>query len=312
LNYLNSLKEYLKLDPRTKDEVIRELEGHIEDRVSELEESGLSEKEARESIVQILGPPKLVAQQIYEVYSQGSWRQSFFAALPHFLIAILFAMQWWHQTFWIATTILLVISTIIYGWCHGRPTWLFPWLGYLLVPVIVIGVLFIYLPGNWTTFAVLAYLPLALFLIVMVARQTLKQDWLFLSLMLLPLPIVLGWAVALNINNPYIVLEQMDETAHWIALSFAALALTVAVFIRLRKRWLKTGALLIPVLLILLLVAIDKSNSMGFLGWFLLTLLTIFIILGPALWVGITRRKHRRENTITQIRLGKYFVNKNV
>jgi hypothetical protein len=312
LNYLSSLKEYLRLDPRTKDEVIRELEGHIEDRVSELEESGLSEKEARESIVRILGPPKLVAQQIYEVYSQGSWRQSFFAALPHFLIAILFAMQWWHHTFWIATTILLVIGTIIYGWCHGRPTWLFPWLGYLLVPVIVIGVLFIYLPGNWTTFAVLAYLPVALFLVVMVARQTLKQDGLFLSLMLLPLPIVLGWAVALNISNSYIILERIDETAHWIALSFAALALTVAVFIRLRKRWLKTGALLIPVLLVLLLVALDKSNSMGFLGWFLLTLLTIFIILGPALWVGITRRKHRKKNTVVRVGSRKYFINKNV
>jgi hypothetical protein len=312
LNYLSSLKEYLKLDPHTKDEVIRELEGHIEDRIADLEKDGLSENEAKENVVRFLGPPKLVAQQIYEVYSQGSWRQSFFAALPHFLIAILFAMQWWHHTFWIATTILLVIGTIIYGWCHGRPTWLFPWLGYLLVPVIVIGILFIYLPGNWTTFAVLAYLPVALFLVVMVARQTLKQDGLFLSLMLLPLPIVLGWTVALNINNSYVVLNKINETAHWIALSFAVLALTVAVFIRLRKRWLKTGALLIPVLLVLLLVALDTSNSMGFIGWFLLTLLTIFIILGPAIWVGIARRKYSKKNTIVPIGSEKYSVNKNV
>ena len=164
----------------------------------------------------------------------------------------------------------------------------------------------------WTTVAALAYLPVAILLVVLVARQTVKQDWLFLSLMLLPLPIVLGWAVALNMETSFIKPEQINETAHWIALSFAVLALTVAIFIRIRKRWMKTGTLLIPVMLILLLVALDKGNSMGFLGWFILTLLTVIIILGPALWEGVLKRRHSKKDVTARIGPGKYIVNKNI
>lgn len=309
MKYLNILKSYLRLDSGMQEEVLREIEGHIEDRVHDFEEEGLSQEEATEKITQILGPPKLVAQQIYEVYSEGSWRQSFFAALPHFLIAILFAMHWWQHTFWISATIILVICTVIYGWCHGKPTWLFPWLGYLLFPVIIIGLIFIYLPGNWTIFAALAYFPLALAIVFLVARHTLRKDWLFISLMLLPLPIVLGWVVALKINASFIQFEKIHEAAPWIALSFMVLALAVAVFIRVKKRWIKTGALLIPVLLILLIVALDGRNALDFWGWLLLTALTGLNVLVPALVEGATKRNQIKHNVKHQIRLRKHFSN---
>ena len=308
MNYLSILKNYLKLDPGIENDVLRELEGHIEDRAHDLEEEGLSEDEAMEKIARILGPPKIVAQQIYEVYSQGTWRQTFFAAFPHFVIAILFAMHWWQHTFWIFTTIILAICTVIYGLCHGKPTWLFPWLGYLLVPVIAIGIVFIYLPGNWTTFAALAYLPAAFFIVLLVAKQTIKKDWLFVSLMLLPLPVILGWVIALKMEASFIHPDKVNESASWIALSFIVLALTVAVFIRVRKRWIKTGALLVPVLLILSLVAIDSSNSMGFWGWFTLTLFAVFNILAPALFEGSTKRKNSEIDIKNRINLRKLFI----
>jgi hypothetical protein len=307
VKYLSVLKSYLRIDSGMQDDVLREIEGHIEDRVHDFEEEGLSGEEATEKIAQILGPPKLVAKQIYEVYSQGTWRQSFFAALPHFLIAILFAMHWWQHTLWISATIIIVLCTVIYGWCRGKPTWLFPWLGYLLFPVIVIGVIFIYLPGNWTIYAAFAYFPLALTLIFLLGRQTLRKDWLFVSLMLLPLPIVLGWVVALKINTSFIEFEKVHEAAPWIALSFSVLALTVAVFIRVKKRWIKTGALLIPVLLILLIVALDRRNSLDFWGWLLLTLLTGLNVLGPALLEGATKRNRVEYNAKRRIRLQKHF-----
>jgi uncharacterized membrane protein len=131
LNYLNILKSHLRLDPEVKDDLLRELRGHIDDRISDLRESGMSESEAREIASDLLGSPQIIAQQIYEVYSQGSWRQTIFAILPHFLTAALFALHWWTNPIWLPIILFMVIGTVIYGWCHGKPAWLFSWLGFL-------------------------------------------------------------------------------------------------------------------------------------------------------------------------------------
>ncbi len=200
-NYLDNVRDCLRLDSTTKSDVVRELDTHLEDKTHELEESGLSEEEATKTAAQLLGSPRLVAQQMYEVYSQGSWRQALFAALPHFLIASLFALHWWQSPIWLSAVLVAVISAVIYGWCRGKPAWLFPWLGYCLIPVVTVGILLIYLPGGWTWLAATAYVPLALIAVVSVTRQTVKRDWLFASLMLLPIPIVLGWILALGTGH---------------------------------------------------------------------------------------------------------------
>ena len=87
---------------------MREYSTHLEDKCKELEDSGLSEEEANETATQLLGPPNLLAKQISEVYSQGSWKQAIFAALPHLLIALLFALRWWQHTIWLSGIVLLV------------------------------------------------------------------------------------------------------------------------------------------------------------------------------------------------------------
>ena len=282
-NYLSSFKSYLRLDHELADNLIRELHGHLDDSCRELQESGLSEEEATETAAQFLGSPRLIARQIYEVYSQGNWRQAFFAALPHFLVALLFAMHWWQSTIWLPAILVAVIGTVIYGWHHGKPTWLFPWLGYLLMPVIIVGVLLVYLPGGWTWFVALTYVPVALLILIWAIRQTLKRDWMFVSLMLLPVPIVLGWVLTLSIGNRFLGYERIYEAAPWIALSFAVLALTVTTFIRTRQRWIKAGTLLAPEILILSAVAVASKSVINFWVWLLLILLTLFLLLGPAL-----------------------------
>ena len=45
-HYLDIVRSYLRLDLSSEQEVIRELETHIEDRLQELKEAGLSEEEA--------------------------------------------------------------------------------------------------------------------------------------------------------------------------------------------------------------------------------------------------------------------------
>ena len=295
LKYTDSLKSYLRLDATAESNVVRELNAHLEDKKRELIEAGLSEKEAAATATRLLGSPQIVAKQMYEVYSQGSWRQAIFAALPHLLVAALFAMRCWQNTFWLIGMVAAIGGAIIYGWCHGKPTWLFPWLGYCLTPVIAVGILLIYLPGNWSWFAVTAYIPLALLVIFSVTRQTIKRDWVFASLMLLPVPIVLGWMLALEFEDKLIWHQQLHEFAPLIALSFAVLALTVATFMRLRQRWAKVGALLVLEILILVIIWLGGKSTIGFGGWLTLVLLASLVLLGPAVLERQLRDSDRKR-----------------
>jgi hypothetical protein len=295
LKYADNLKSYLRLDATIESNVVREINTHLEDKRHELIESGLSEKEATATATKLLGPPRIVAKQMYEVYSQGSWRQAFFAALPHLLVAALFALHCWQNTFWLIGMVVAIAGSILYGWCHGKPAWLFPWLGYCLIPVVAVGILLIYLPGNWAWFAATAYIPLALLVIFSVTRQTIKKDWVFASLMLLPIPIVLGWMLALELEDKVIWHKQLHEFAPLIALSFAVLALTVATFMRVRQRWAKIGALLILEILILAILGLGGRSTIGFLGWLILVLLSSILLLGPALLERQMREAERKR-----------------
>ncbi len=282
MDYLNGLKSCLRLDSAVKDEFLRELRGHLEDKIGELREAGVSEEEAGDLAATLLGSPRILAQQIYEVYSQGSWRETLFAILPHFLTASFFALRWWLNPLWLAIILVVVIGTVIYGWCHGKPTWLFSWLGYLLIPVVVAGVMLLYLPGGWVWLATLVYVPLAVFILVVVAKQILKIDWLFVSLMLLPVPIVVGWVMVLSTDATFIETAPVHEATVWIALSFTVLALAVATFIRVKQRWIKAGALLICAIMVLAVVALVSNNALSLWAWLFLSLLALSHLFVPA------------------------------
>ena len=176
----------------------------------------------------------------------------------------------------------------MYGWFHGKPAWLFPWLGYCLLPVIAVGVLLIYLPGGWAWLAACAYIPLALIIVFSVTKKITKKDWVFASLMLLPIPIMLGWILALWLlalerENGFLSYEQLYEFAPLIALSFAVLALSVATFIRIRQRWLKVGVLLTLEIFVLIIMALSGKSSINLGVWLGLALLSVILVLGPAL-----------------------------
>lgn len=283
-NYLGELRIHLKVEASTRKEVLRELRAHLEDKSEALRQSGVSEEEASRLAMQLFGPARLIAQQICEMHNQGNWRQAFFAALPHLLVALLFSLHYWQSAIWISIILVMVSIVAIYGWCHGRPAWLFPWLGYYLLPVMVAGSLLIYLPGNWTWLVAIIYVPLALFILVSLARQILARDWLYVSLMLLPIPIVLGWVLALGGNIEFVENgEQLQVIAPWVAVSFLALAVTVVTFIRVRRRWVKVGALLVPMVLILLLVSVVGWSNIGLWGWLILTLASLLFLFSPVL-----------------------------
>lgn len=291
-HYLDSVRDNLRLDLSSEREVINELRTHIEDELQELKEAGLSEEEAANTCITLLGSAKLVAHQIYEAHSQGTWRQALLASMPHLLFALLFALNWWQGIGWLLVVLGLILGMTVYGWWHGRPAWLSPWVGYSLLPVAVAGLLLLYLPKGWAWVAIVIYIPLALWLLYSITIRTIKRDWLYSVLMLLPVPIIIGWflAVAQEKGFPELSLMHIRDFAPWIGLSFLALAITSAVFIRLRQRWLKVAVLLISGLLLLIMVACYTEGRLGLPALFILMLVMVGLFLTPALLEHKIRR----------------------
>jgi len=284
--YLDTVSESLRLDPSAKGEVIRELETHIEDRLDELKRDGLSEEEAADTCIKLLGSAKQVARQIYEAYSQGTWKQTLLASMPHFLFALLFVLNWWQGIGWLLIMLLLIVSVAIYGWFHGKPTWLFSWLGYSLLPVMVSGLLLLCLPKGWSWLTVFLYIPLALWLLYAITVQTIKKDWLYSTLMLLPVPTIIAWILVVEPEGrfPFYSVQRIYEFAPWIGLSFSALAVAVATFIRLRQRWLKQAVLFISGVLTLTMVAYYAEGRLSLTAFLILVLIVLGLFLTPALW----------------------------
>jgi len=106
------------------------------------------------------------------------------------LVALLFASYYWQSVVCLSSILITVTGVVVYGWCHNKLIWFFPWLGYYLLPVIVTGVLLICLPQGWVWLATLAYISLALFAIIYILRETASRDWFYISLMLTSLPVV--------------------------------------------------------------------------------------------------------------------------
>ena len=284
-HYLEMVRENLKLDRSTEHEVIQELETHIEDELQELKEAGLSEEEATKTCLTLMGSAKTLARQIYESHSQGSWAQALFAAMPHLLFGLLFALSWWQGIIGLLAMLVAVLGVVVYGWWRGKPSWLFSWLGYSLLPVVFAGLLLLYLPRGWDWVAIIIYIPMALWLVCSFTLKTIKQDWLYSSLMLLPLPIIIGWFLAVEPVDrmPEYWLQRLQEFAPWIGLTFLSLGVAVTTFIRLRKRWLRISVLVISGLITLTMIAYYTEGRLSVPAFLALILVMLILLLSPAL-----------------------------
>ena len=271
IQYLEDIRCDSRLEDAEKTQIISELENHIEDKLQELVESGLTEAEAVRTCLGQMGNKEQISRQIYEAYSQGSWKHVLLASMPHMIFGGIFALNWWQYIGWLSLILVLVIATTVYGWWHGKPTWVFSWLGYSLLPVIAVGLLLVYLPKGWSLLAIPIYIPMALWWLFHIIIQTSKRDWIFGSLMLLPIPVIVGWFLAISPEGKLmeINLQRLYDFTPWIGLSFLALALTIAVFIRLRRRWIRIGLLASSGMMTITLIVhytTGKLNMLTFLG----------------------------------------------
>ena len=282
-HYLHRFKSSLKIDHTIRDGVVEELSTHLEDKIRELEEKGLNREEASKIAVQSLGSPELIAEQIYETHAQGSWKEALFSALPHFLVALLFTSYYWQNIVYVSIILALTVGIAIYGWHRGKPIWLFPWLGYYLMPVVVTGILLLSLPHGWGWMAAIIYIPLALFVFIYIVRQTARRDWLYASLMLAPMLVTFSWFSSLGRGNELLAsdwIARLQTNALWIVISFVALAGATIAFIRLKPRRYKILSLLIPPLVILFSVTMASRGSINSWGWLIL-LFSLFAFATP-------------------------------
>jgi hypothetical protein len=297
--YLQNVKSGLRLETPDQSDIIRELATHIEDEVRELKNNGLRDDEAVSTCIRLLGSAKSVGRKIYEAHSQGTWQQALLTSLPHLIFGLLFILNWWRGLTALLILLIFIMSTAVYGWWHRRSGWLFPWIGYALLPVIIAGLSLIYLPAGLTWIAFIVYIPLSLWLIVRVIAQTIKKDWLYLSLMLLPMPAIIGWLIASDLlgNSNAETEASLYNDAPWIGISFLALAFGVITFVRIRRRWLKIGVLFMSGAIALTLISSYARGRLDFIVLLLLILLLVSIFLVPALM----------ENGVKTGRWGKYF-----
>jgi hypothetical protein len=299
--FLNGVRLQLKLDSSSEREILSELYAHIEDRVEDLQESGLSEEEATAIASREFGPSQKLAEELNEVHSISDWPQAVMAALPHVLFGLLFAFRQFTNAFWLSIIVISVVGAVAYGWKHSRPTWFFTWLGYALTPLLVVGLLLLdkalgvsVMSSFWWLWAsVVVYFSIVTAVCIIILVYTWRRDWLLGSLSVLPFLAVIGWVLTDRWNGGLIqgagFLHGLEP---WIALSFVALAGIVIIFTRLKKRWLRVGVLLVAALVILTMMTSAGGRSVNLTNLVVLVIIALAVILGPAL---VDRRLGPRE-----------------
>lgn len=270
-DYVENVERSLRFDSEVKSSVTSELCAHLEDKKRDLRQQGLSDEEAYEAAVKSFGPAQVVAAQMDRVHNRGTTRQAFLAALPHLLMALLFAFWNRGNPAGVLLVVLAVASIVMYGWLHNRPMWLFPWVGYYLLPVVLTGVVLVYLDRPWTWAAALVYIPAALFVIGYLVKQTARRDWLYVSLMLAPLPIICAWLFALGsvqaVSSTNAELAGMPVNVPGMVVSFLVLAAASFTFILVSERWCKVFALLIPLAMLFGSITLLSQGDIGPWAW---------------------------------------------
>ncbi len=298
--YIEAIKRQLRLAPELQSRVLRELRCHLQDRALELQQRGRSYADAISVAVQDMGRPRLVARELYESHSQGTWFETAIAAGPHLALALLFAFHGWQSPLWLGLALGGIVLLTLWGWNRGTPIWVYPLVGYSILPLLAPGVLWLFylwqavhsqatgapspLP-TWAWVLMVPALPFTIWSLASIAIRVVQRDWIFGTLLLLPLPALASWLLVLSSRGPLAVSLSplLREVDGGIAMTLLALALGTGCFVRLRQRRLKVGALLFTALAIWLVVAQASPQDMSRWGLGLVALLLLGLLLSPAL-----------------------------
>ena len=313
-NYLHSLARRLHLDPAEKDEIIQELEAHLEDKAAELETQGVDHDTAVARAVQEMGAPSAVARGMYEVHSTGVWRDVLLATIPHFLLASLFALHLWSHYFLVSLLLIAIAFVTWRNWRAGSPSkWSYSWMGYSLaapalswlLSLITLGY------GAWTLlttgqlpfnvvlfFLLIGYIPFSMWIMASVIFKMVKRDWLLASLTALPFPFLTSWVLFLNwqggLWSDHAERMQDSDTAR--AFIFLAMAVTTAVFLKVGPRLLRIGLLTVSTSILVIITAASLPVSLNAMAVVLMIVASLAFLLSPAMLESkIERRQLEAE-----------------
>jgi hypothetical protein len=297
--YLNQIRYNLHLDPNTESSVIGELETYFQDKIEDLQTEGLTEADAARQAINSFGTPRKVARLLYEAHSRGSWLEALLAAQPALLGAGLFATHLWSQPLVLIPVFSLLLVVTLLGWLRGKPNWLYPWIGFAFAPVLAVVFLsrtFVYgsvyniVIGSGVSaehVALLLFLGLygvAFWIVLAVVSRILKQDWLLVSYMLLPLPLLGIWIAAIDgvgqvLFTVGLRVHQWDRS---MVLALLLLGLSALVFTRLRPRLSKLAALLMIGMGSTAIAGWSMMGANNFFNLLLMSAIPISTVLVPA------------------------------
>ena len=320
--YFNDLGQRLHLDSSERQEIIHELQAHVEDKTLELVAEGATSDEAISHALNDLGPSNGIAQNFYEVHSRGSWFHTTLAVLPHVILAFMFAFHLWTTPGWIVLMFATALAMSVVGWRMGRPRWAFPWLGYCLMApilswglamsavgygawgVLAHGTLPLGLPIYWVSFA---YIALSLAVVIRIVSKVARPDWVMASLAVLPIPFLAYWflyfyslgekvqTAALQVGevDNYIYSRgdglpamglRLQEIDGSAAIVFLILAVSTALFFRIGRRIARVSLLIVTAPSMIVLAWISYHGDTGYMAAFLFSAVSLAILLSPALF----------------------------
>ena len=315
-NYLHAMARKLHLEPSEKDEILKELEGHIEDKAADLESLGLDRETAMARAIEEMGSPNTIAGNFYEVHSPGVWRDVLLATIPHFLLAALFALHLWSHYFLVSLLLIAIAFVTWRNWRAGNPSkWSYSWMGYSLAAPALSWLLSLTTIGYgaWTLlttgklpfnivlfFLLIGYVPFSMWIMASVLFKMIKRDWLLASLTALPFPFLTSWILFLNwqggLWSNHVDRMQDSDTAR--AFIFVAMAVTTGVFLKLGPRLLRIGLLTVATSILVIITAASLPVSLNVLAVVLMIVASLAFLLCPAMLESTLERRQLRPGTL--------------
>ncbi len=297
--YLYDVRAHLHLAPARQKQILGELYTHFQEEIKELQKKyRIDEQEAARRAVHSFGRAREVARLMDEAYGKSSWTDTLMIGLPHFLMAYLFGAHLWDHHGVLLTVFLSILGVTLFGWWRGKPGWLYSWIGYSILPILVIVYTTRSVPGE--TISLLAsgqapFLNTAMLVVLFIfyacvgwflvttMMRVVKRDWLLASLMLVPIPLVACWLVNIEKAGSLWSLNGLYQWDSLMAFCLLVIGITTLTFMRLRERHLKIMALVTLGSLSFTILAYNIWGITGFFGTAGLALLMLVFLLAPAL-----------------------------
>ena len=269
--YVGVLSRHIRLQPAKKNEIVCELENHIEDKTSDLVDLGIRQEAAQGLALKQMGDPLALARQLHKVHSYVSLKDLGLAVVPHFLLISLIALDLCGDFLAVGLTLGLIVCVTWYNWRSGNPgRWSYTWIAFSLAAPVIVLLMTLIAPGKSIPAALAGsqfpvnlylilffsgYLLLAYWFLARVVYRIVQQDWLIVAFTAMPIVVLTGWRLVSEWRDvtwaPQTALMGGNGVP-WI-LVFLTIAATTAVFLKLSLHTLRLSYLLIATVVLALI-----------------------------------------------------------